>query len=370
MRGRTFFPTAIALVGLLSLSAPSLATTRQAPSQDASTGPLTVVKYGLPVSSPTLDTVGVWFGIDQGFCKDQGLDVQPTGYGRATSIRAMLSGDADIIEIDSGSAMLAYNSGAPLTFINMPIPGALDVIIANPSITSVDQAAGKKWATSGPGSQGEVFAKVLLQRHGIDPNSVTFVPVGSPPDRARALLAGQIDITTMTTATSPEILDAISAGQINQIGTIAAEIPDYVNVFDATTPNFITDHPDIVQKFITCELQGYRWAAENPDEAAQIAANHIEGSTTDLTKAGIERMVNEHIWNLNSFTTDQVGNAIKFLADSGLVKGDTKPEDVTNTTFADAAVAQLGQFTAPGQSPEPPASSAPESAAPSGSTAP
>ena len=122
-----------------------------------------------------------------------------------------------------------------------------------------------------------------------------------------------------------------------------------------------------MQKFINCEMQGYRWAAENPDEAAQVAANHIEGTTTDLTKAGIERMVNEHIYNFNSFTTDQVGNAIKFLADSGLVKGDTKPEDVTNTTFTDAAVAQLGQFTAPGQSPEPPASAAPEA---SGSAAP
>src|SRR5690349_5340933 len=63
MRGRTFIPTAIALVGLLSVSAPSMATTRQAPSQDSSAGPLTVVKYGLPVSTPTLDTVGVYFGI-------------------------------------------------------------------------------------------------------------------------------------------------------------------------------------------------------------------------------------------------------------------------------------------------------------------
>jgi NitT/TauT family transport system substrate-binding protein len=368
MHGRRFFLTAIVLVGLLAQSAAS----RQVVSQAASSSeaPLTVVKYGLPVSTPTLDTVGVWFGIDQGFCRDQGLDVQPTGYGRATSIRAMLSGDADLIEIDSGSALLAYNSGAPLTFINMPIPGALDVVIANPSITSIDQAAGKKWATSGPGSQGEIFAKVLLQRHGIDPNTVTFVPVGSPPDRARALLANQVDITTMTVATSPEVLDAIAAGQINQIATISSEIPDYINVFDATTPNFIRDHPDVVQKFITCEMQGYRWAAENPDAAAQIASNHIEGSSPELIKAGIERMVNEKIYNFNSFTVDQVANAITFLSDNKLIPAGVNPEDVTNTTFADAAVAQLGTFTAPGESPASSAGSAPDSAAPSGSATP
>ena len=162
------------------------------------------VKYGLPVSTPTLDTVGVWFGIDKGFFAEQGLDVQPTGYGRATSIRAMLSGDADIIEIDSGSALLAYNSGAPLTFINMPIPGALDVIVANPYDHLGRSAAGKNWATSGPGSQGEVFAEVLLQRHGID-LELGDLRAGRQLRRtaASALLAGTVDITTMTIATSP-----------------------------------------------------------------------------------------------------------------------------------------------------------------------
>jgi len=53
--------------------------------------------------TPTLDTVGVYFALDKGFFEEQGLKVEVTGYARATAIRAMLSGSADLIEIDSAA---------------------------------------------------------------------------------------------------------------------------------------------------------------------------------------------------------------------------------------------------------------------------
>jgi len=92
----------------------------------------------------------------------------------------------------------------------------------------VEQAVGKKWATSGAGSQGEVFAQAILKNHNVNPAQVTFVPVGSPADRARALIAGQVDVTTMTIATTPSVLDEVAKGTIIVLGTIAKELPNYV----------------------------------------------------------------------------------------------------------------------------------------------
>jgi ABC-type nitrate/sulfonate/bicarbonate transport system substrate-binding protein len=327
-------------------TAPSAAASSAA-SVTPSKAPLVKVKYGLPVSTVTLDTSGIFFAIDKGFMAEQGLEVEVTGYARATAIRAMLSGGADIIEIDSGSALLAYVNGAPLKFISMPIPGALDVIVAKSDIKSVEQAVGKKWATSGAGSQGQVFAEAILKNHNIALDKVTFVPVGSSADRAKALLAGTVDLTTMTIATTPAILDEVTKGTLVVIGTIAKEIPSYLNVFDAVGDLFMAQKPEIVQKFITAEMKGYRWAAQNQEEAADIATKHIPETARPLVLAGIKRMVAEKIYNFNSFTVDQVTQAIKFLTDSKLVTGTIAAKDVTETKFADEAAKALGSFTAP-----------------------
>src|SRR5438045_1672404 len=57
------------------------------------------VRYGLPTAPPAITTVGVYFGLDNGFFKEQGLDVEVTSYnGAVTAIRALLSRDADIVE--------------------------------------------------------------------------------------------------------------------------------------------------------------------------------------------------------------------------------------------------------------------------------
>jgi ABC-type nitrate/sulfonate/bicarbonate transport system substrate-binding protein len=204
-----------------------------------------------------------------------------------------------------------------------------------------------KWATSGPGSQGQVFAEAMLKNRNIDPSKVTFVPVGSPADRARALLAGQVDITSMTIVTNQQLLDEVTKGTISVIGTIAKELPNYINVFDAVSDPFLAKSPDVIQKFINAEMKGYRWAAQNMDEAADIAAKHIPDTTKALTLAGLKRMVSEKIYNFNSFTADQVGQAIKFLSDTKLITGTVAAKDVTETKFADQMVKDLGSFTSP-----------------------
>jgi ABC-type nitrate/sulfonate/bicarbonate transport system substrate-binding protein len=206
---------------------------------------------------------------------------------------------------------------------------------------------GRKWATSGAGSQGQVFAEAILKNHNIALDKVTFVPVGSSADRAKALLAGTVDITTMTIATTPAILDEVAKGTLIVIGTIAKEIPAYLNVFDAVGDPFLAKSPDIIQKFITAEMKGYRWAAQNQEAAADIATKYIPETARALVLAGIKRMVTEKIYNFDTFTLDQVTQAIKFLTDNKLVTGTAAAKDITETKFADAAAKALGAFTAP-----------------------
>jgi len=104
--------------------------------------------------------------------------------------------------------------------------------------------------------------------------------------------------------------------------------------------------PDIIQKFITAEMKAtaglpepgrgrrHRHQAHPGDAAgARPGRDQADGLGEDL--------------QLNSFTVDQITQAIKFLTDTKLITGTVAAKDVTETKFADEAVKALGAFTAP-----------------------
>src|SRR5437868_4679140 len=115
-------PTAAPAAAPKPTTAPAPPAATQAPTAaPAAQAALTTVRYGLPTAPPTLDTVGVYFAIDNNFFKDEGLDVQVTPFaGGTTAIRALLSRELDIIETDPSSALLANLSGAPTKVISSP----------------------------------------------------------------------------------------------------------------------------------------------------------------------------------------------------------------------------------------------------------
>jgi ABC-type nitrate/sulfonate/bicarbonate transport system substrate-binding protein len=50
------------------------------------------------------------------------------------------------------------------------------------------------------------------------------------------------------------------------------------------TEEFIENHPDKVRKFVSAYLKGIKWAVDNPDKAAELAAEDIGASKEDTVK--------------------------------------------------------------------------------------
>jgi NitT/TauT family transport system substrate-binding protein len=315
-----------------------------APSASATATPQAsqaTIQYGLPVTPPTLDTVGIFFAIDNGYFADAGLNVQVTPYnGGPTATRALLSGQADIIEIDSGSAFLAYEAGAPIQFVSLPVPHALDVVLGSKSTTSIKDAAGKVWAISSPGGQSDVFARTILKQNGVDTSKVKFLAVGGSSARGSAVLAGKVDYTSMGIDTSQPILDAVDKGDLHILATVADEIPDYSDAFDATSPAFASSHSAELVSFLAAELKGYKWAVANPDDAAAIAAKHIPDVTVDLLKRAMQRVATQKIYTSGPFTLDDVQKTADFFSNNGLLSKPLKAADIATTQYIDQAAAK------------------------------
>lgn len=305
---------------------------------------LTTVRYGLPTSSYFISTVGVQYALQNGFFEEEGLNVEVTPLpGATTAIRSMLSGEQDIVNTGGDTAILAWQNGAPIKIIDSPLAKGTDVLIARSEIATIQDLAGGRFAISDPGSTGEVLGRVLLERNGVDPDSVQFVGLGSPADRVRAMLTGQVDATAATILILEPVLDAIEAGEMHVLTSFAEEFPDIPLSFNITTDQLIRDDPDLLVRFLRAEIRGYRWAQDNPAEAATIAAEFIEDTDLALLEQGMQGMSELAVYGLDGgISRDGITRTQEALAQLGQLPEVSEPDEVANFDLVEQALTDLG----------------------------
>jgi NitT/TauT family transport system substrate-binding protein len=307
-------------------------------------GPLTTIHYGLPTAPPVISTVGIYFAIDNGFMAEQGLDVQVMPYpADTTNMRALLSGDDEIIETGSSTAYLAKASGAAIKIINSPVDKPTDSIVVTKDINSLSDLVGKTFAISQPGDSSQVQAQILARQAGLDPNSINFVSIGGPPDRAAALIAGRAQAASMTILILQPILDAIDKGDLHVLMTMASAFPDLPLAYDVTRDDLIQSKPDVLTRFITAEMKGYRWAYQNPEAAATIAEKYVQGVPHDLMVRGMQGLVMLKAWGLDGgVSADSSTRTQNLLVQTGALQSTVDPGQILTTQFIDAANKTLG----------------------------
>jgi NitT/TauT family transport system substrate-binding protein len=304
---------------------------------------LTKVRYGLPTSPPAITTVGAYFALENNFFEEEGLDVEIVAFpGSTTATRALLSGDADIVMTGGDTAYLAWQNGAPIKIISSPVAKGTDVLIANAPISSVEELGGKRFAISDPGSTAEILGRIIIERAGVDPDSLQYVSIGSPPDRVRAMLADQVDLTAATILILEPVLEAIEAGEVNVLTSFAEEFPDIPLAYNITTDNMIRDNRDLLVRFLRAEIRGYMWAMENPEEAAAIAAANIPESDPELLVQGMEGIVELDVYGLDGgIAGDQITKSMEALQQTGRLRQVSDPADVSDPSIVEEAVSGL-----------------------------
>lgn len=310
---------------------------------DDDAGGLTTVRYGLPTSSYFISTVGVQYALQNGYFEDEGLNVEVTPLpGATTAIRSMLSGEQDIVNTGGDTGILAWQNGAPIKIIDSPLAKGTDVLIARSEIATIQDLAGGSFAISDPGSTGEVLGRVLLERNGVDPDTVQFVGLGSPADRVRAMLAEQVDATAATILVLEPVLAAIEAGEMHVLTSFAEEFPDIPLSYNVTTDQMINDRPDVLVRFLRAEIRGYRWAQENPAEAAAIAVDFIEDTDLELLERGMQGMSELEVYGLDGgISPDRITRTQEALVQVGQLPEVSDPADIANFDLVEQAVSDL-----------------------------
>ena len=277
---------------------------------------------------------GYFAAVDQGFYKDQCLDV--TILEGAVDIvpqTVLANGDADFAIAWVPKALASREAGANIVDIAQVFQrsGTLQVSFKDKGITSSANFAGKKIGNWGFGNEFEVFA--AMTKNGIDPASVD--NVAQQFDMV-GLLEGDIDAAeAMTYNEYAQVLEAINPA------TSKLYTPDDFNVisYESEGVGMLQDaiwadgtrlsdpaYNDTAVKFVAASLQGWAYCRDNGDACAQLVTskNSILGLTHQKWQMN---EINKLIWpatgGVGTIDTAAWGRTAKLSQETKNLEGGT-----------------------------------------------
>ncbi|RFA22408.1 ABC transporter substrate-binding protein [Subtercola boreus] len=245
---------------------------------------------------------GYYAALDQGYFKDEGLDVTIIEGGTDIVPQTQLAdGAVDYAVAWVPKALASREQGAGITDVAQILQksGTLQVSMADKNITTAADLKGKTVGNWGYGNEFEMFAGIT--KAGLDPaNDVKLVQQAFDES---GLLDGSIDAAQAETYNEyAQILETMNPatgklyqpGDLNVIDWNTEGTAMLQDAIWANTEKLNSDqaYQDQTVKFLTAALKGWIYARDNPQKAAdivvakgsQLGASHQLWQTNEINK--------------------------------------------------------------------------------------
>jgi len=258
----------LALSGCAAESAPSPGDT-----ETNGTAKLEKVKVGV---IPIIANAIIPMAIDQGFFKDEGLDVEVVISSTTAQPAAVLSDEFQIMNSTYGNLATYIDSGIPLVSIapNNIAGNTLEddyshiVVSKDSQFNSVKDLKGKTIAVNSLGSFAEVSLLTSLKAAGLDPKDVKLIPIPYQ-DQMVALSSGRVDAAG---AAEPFIAQAGDA--VRSLYTVDASIAPDLPLGDwLAAKKWVDERPDLVRKFQLGMEKAIEFAREHEGVVREYTAS-------------------------------------------------------------------------------------------------
>lgn len=263
--------------------------------------------------------------------------------GDSNAMRALISGNADIALVGTLNVLASIHAGASVRAIHSWQPiGDYNVVLATGKGTTLNDLAGKTFATSGPGALPDQLPRLLMRQHGIDENSARFVQVGGHSARLQAVIGGRADASLINTITA---MRGVQDGKVTVLTRMSKEFPGLGYVWNVVKADSLSK-PELAAAYQTLTeagIRGSRFIMENPDEAAEIMHARVPELDVGFLKAVIRDLNTENLWGVDGGLDPKIE---EFTADLNMKLGNlpvaTAPKDVLDDRFVKAAMKKLG----------------------------
>jgi len=256
------------------------ALTSQSPAQDR---PLKKINWG--VTSLSAGNWIPWIAKEAKIYEKNGLDVELIllrGSGQTSA--AILGGSLFAAPVVLPTVMLADLSGADLVNVAHTVAGVQSKLLVKPDIKRPEDLRGKRIASSSLGSLGDFLFKYIIRKHGLDPNrEITWLSIGTPPERLQALLSGSVDAAE---ASYP--IDVQGERKGFRVLFDARKEVVYPSMSIVTRRKSIQEDRDTVMRLVRSHVEGIAHFKTNKEFSLKVLSKYLKINDRETLEGSYE----------------------------------------------------------------------------------
>lgn len=149
-------------------------------------------------SSESLSLTPLLYGIERGFYRREGIDLQFRLLRSELAVAAMIGRKEVDYIVGAGGAFTAAVRGVPIVILAHDLKSVLFYLMGQPNVNSGKDLRGGKVAVVSLAGAGAAAARATLRALGLDPDSdVTMIVIGSASVRLAAMEVGSVHAAIM-----------------------------------------------------------------------------------------------------------------------------------------------------------------------------
>jgi NitT/TauT family transport system substrate-binding protein len=234
--------------------------------------------------------------------KKAGVQVELVDFkGGSQSLTAVIGGSADVVSgyFDHCVNLAAKNQALEAFVVYDRYPGLALVVGPKQTATikSVKDLKDKRVGVSAPGSSTDFFLKYLLNKNGVDPNSVGVVGIGLGATAIAAMEQGSVDAAVMLDPAITQLQGrnkdlVILSDTRTQKDTLAVFGGEYPGGALYTKSGWIAAHPKETQALTNAIVATLKWIhSHTPEEIMAKMPDNLVGPDKALYLAALKNTI-------------------------------------------------------------------------------
>jgi NitT/TauT family transport system substrate-binding protein len=244
---------------------------------EAQERPLKKINWG--VTSLSASNWIPWLAKEAKIYEKHGLDVElilVRGSGQTSA--AILGGSLFAAPVAVPQVMMALLAGADLVNIAHTVPGVQSKLLVGQDIKRPEDIKGKRIATSALGSLGDFLFKYIIRKNGMDPiRDVTWLSIGTPPERLQALASGRVDAADLS---YPTDVQAQRLGY--RVLWDARKEVVYPSMSVVTRRKTVQEDRDTVMRMLKSHIEGIAYLKTHKEFSMKVLSKYLRTNDQDL----------------------------------------------------------------------------------------
>jgi NitT/TauT family transport system substrate-binding protein len=227
------------------------------------------------------------------------------------------------LQVACGAAFLGRRQGFPFKVMLAAATRPMFWLHARPEFESIEQLRGTRLATYPSVAPPHWFNRVLLRKHGLDPDAdLEFWQCRDDIIRLGMLRDGDVDAALLSSATSPVTVQRLGFRTL----ALAGDEVRFVTTGVAVLESMLREQRDVVEAIVRANKRGLDAIHEQPDAAVAVLADVLR-EPGDVAAATFELM--RHCFTRDGMAEPALlSDALEVLADELPPASEVQPSDL------------------------------------------